>query len=70
MFCPINGRYRFQYRANGEEFRCAEPFSSELSNCPRGNGLTVRFRQCSFPDFGEPFRTHPSVPLLRTNLPL
>ncbi|XP_042145363.1 uncharacterized protein LOC8051363 isoform X3 [Ixodes scapularis] len=55
MFCPINGRYRFQYRANGEEFRCAEPFSSELSNCPRGNGLTVRFRQCSFPDFDVSF---------------
>ncbi|CAN8004115.1 unnamed protein product, partial [Ixodes hexagonus] len=55
VFCPINGRYRFQYRANGEEFRCAEPFSSELSNCPSGNGLTVRFRQCSFPDFDVSF---------------
>lgn len=55
MFCPINGRYRFQYSANGEEFRCAEPYSSELSNCPRGDGLTVRFRQCSFPDFDVSF---------------
>lgn len=54
VFCPINGRYRFQYRANGDEFRCMDPFS-ELSNCPDGNGLTVRFRQCSFPDFDVSF---------------
>ncbi|XP_035228233.1 uncharacterized protein LOC118200379, partial [Stegodyphus dumicola] len=49
LFCPIIGRFRFTYSANRGEFQCDQPFS-ELSNCPNGNGLNVRFRQCSFPE--------------------
>ncbi|XP_076339897.1 uncharacterized protein LOC143240770 isoform X2 [Tachypleus tridentatus] len=54
IFCPINGRYRFTYTANNNEFQCKQSFS-ELSNCPRGNSLDVRFRQCNFPDLDVQF---------------
>ncbi|XP_047477451.1 uncharacterized protein LOC125031053 [Penaeus chinensis] len=50
VFCPINGRYRFTYDVNdGTEstVECPEP-SSELSNCPKGSQLQLRFRRCSF----------------------
>ncbi|KAK7056584.1 hypothetical protein SK128_000487, partial [Halocaridina rubra] len=50
VFCPINGRYRFTYDVNdGTEssIECPEP-SSELSNCPKGSRLQLRFRRCSF----------------------
>ncbi|GIY78196.1 uncharacterized protein CEXT_619671 [Caerostris extrusa] len=54
LFCPISGRFRFTYTANHGEFQCEQPFS-ELSNCPNGNGLNVRFRQCAFPDMSISF---------------
>ncbi|KAF8782355.1 hypothetical protein HNY73_012651 [Argiope bruennichi] len=54
LFCPISGRFRFTYTANHGEFQCEQPFS-ELSNCPNGNGLNVRFRQCAFPDMSIQF---------------
>lgn len=50
VFCPINGRYRFTYDVNdGTEnsIECPEP-SSELSNCPKGSQLQLRFRRCTF----------------------
>lgn len=52
LFCPISGRFRFTYSANHGEFQCEQPYS-ELSNCPNGNGLNVRFRQCAFPDMSK-----------------
>ncbi|GBO32400.1 hypothetical protein AVEN_192405-1 [Araneus ventricosus] len=48
-FCPISGKFRFTYTASNGEFRCDQTMS-ELSNCPDGNTLGVKFRQCSFPD--------------------
>ncbi|KAK8745086.1 hypothetical protein OTU49_000454 [Cherax quadricarinatus] len=50
VFCPINGRFRFTYDVNdGTEssVECPEA-TSELSNCPRGSELQLRFRRCSF----------------------
>ncbi|XP_076347255.1 uncharacterized protein LOC143245154 isoform X2 [Tachypleus tridentatus] len=55
VFCPINGRYRFTYSANNKEFQCNQPFP-ELSNCPHGNGLGVRFQGCNFPDMEVRFQ--------------
>lgn len=49
VLCPIGGKFRFTYTASNGEFRCDQTLS-ELSNCPLGNVLGVRFRQCSFPD--------------------
>jgi len=49
-YCPINGRYVFTYSINdGLESvsECPEPVS-ELSNCPYGFGLGLRFKRCSF----------------------
>lgn len=51
VFCPINGRYRFTYMANNGELHCDQNYS-ELSNCPHGNALGAKFRQCSFPTIG------------------
>ncbi|GFX40863.1 uncharacterized protein TNCV_3760841 [Trichonephila clavipes] len=51
-FCPISGKFRFTYTASNGEFRCDQTMS-ELSNCPVGNTLGVKFRQCSFPDMGQ-----------------
>ncbi|GFY69496.1 uncharacterized protein TNIN_190281 [Trichonephila inaurata madagascariensis] len=53
-FCPISGKFRFTYTASNGEFRCDQTMS-ELSNCPVGNTLGVKFRQCSFPDMGKYF---------------
>nr|XP_045585367.1 uncharacterized protein LOC123747308 [Procambarus clarkii] len=50
VFCPINGRFRLTYDVNdGTEsaVECPEP-TSELSNCPKGSELQLRFRRCSF----------------------
>lgn len=50
VFCPISGRYRFTYDVNdGTEssVECPDP-TSELSNCPKGSELQLRFRRCSF----------------------
>lgn len=52
VFCPINGRFRFAYSANNGEFHCDQQIS-ELSNCPHGNALGVKFRQCNFPSTGK-----------------
>ncbi|XP_055925741.1 uncharacterized protein LOC129957449 [Argiope bruennichi] len=54
-FCPISGKFRFTYTASNGEFRCDQTMS-ELSNCPDGNTLGVKFRQCSFPDMDINFR--------------
>ncbi|KAG7157070.1 hypothetical protein Hamer_G019296 [Homarus americanus] len=50
VFCPISGRFRFTYDVNdGTEssVECPDP-TSELSNCPMGSELQLRFRRCSF----------------------
>ena len=60
-YCPINGRFVFTYSVNdgltdhvsiGENVNeCHEPVS-ELSNCPSGYELGLRFKRCSFGDLG------------------
>ncbi|RWS03145.1 hypothetical protein B4U79_08850, partial [Dinothrombium tinctorium] len=54
VFCPINGRYRFTYIGHNGEFRCDQSFS-DISNCPHGNALGVRFRHCSFANMDTHF---------------
>lgn len=56
-YCPINGRYRYVYNQDdGTEAasECPAP-TSRLSNCPRGNSLTLEFTRCSFEDFEKSF---------------
>lgn len=49
VFCPFNGKYRFDYRSGiNEELQCHDGVS-EMSNCPHGNALNVKFRKCTFP---------------------
>ncbi|KAH7642800.1 hypothetical protein HUG17_9491 [Dermatophagoides farinae] len=55
VFCPFNGRFRFSYIGNNggsstsqqQQMRCDFGYS-EMSNCPHGNALNVKFRKCSF----------------------
>ncbi|KPM09397.1 hypothetical protein QR98_0079310 [Sarcoptes scabiei] len=47
VFCPFNGRFRFTYTGNNGKLRCDSGYS-EMSNCPHGNALNVKFRKCSF----------------------
>ncbi|XP_075680244.1 LOW QUALITY PROTEIN: uncharacterized protein LOC113788835 [Dermatophagoides pteronyssinus] len=54
VFCPFNGRFRFSYvgssnqqQPNQPQMRCEFGYS-EMSNCPHGNALNVKFRKCSF----------------------
>ncbi|XP_045034670.1 uncharacterized protein LOC116936585 [Daphnia magna] len=57
-YCPVNGRFVFTYSVNDgladdhvtvaeNVSGCQEPVS-ELSNCPYGFGLGLRFKRCSF----------------------
>ncbi|XP_074594666.1 uncharacterized protein LOC141850036 [Brevipalpus obovatus] len=48
VFCPIRGRYKITYSADNGKTYC-DKSSSELSNCPIGNELQVRFPKCNFP---------------------
>ena len=48
-FCPFNGRYRFSYFSLNKQTRCDSTLN-ELSNCPHGDAVSVKFRQCSFPN--------------------
>jgi len=43
VFCPFNGRYQFVYKTERKQLSCD---GSELSNCPHGNALGLRFGQC------------------------
>lgn len=52
VFCPFNGRFRFAYSANGGQQNCDMGYS-EMSNCPHGNALNVKFRKCTFPTTGK-----------------
>ena len=62
-YCPVNGRFVFTYSANHDlddhhnlavnvNNECQEPVS-ELSNCPYGFGLGLRFKRCSFGELGN-----------------
>ena len=54
-YCPLNGRYVFTYSVNdgtGKFNECSSPIS-ELSNCPYGFGLGLRFKRCTFGDLGN-----------------
>ena len=49
-YCPINGAYSFTYSINDgieNSLECPDP-SSEISDCPYGFGLNLKFRGCSF----------------------
>lgn len=60
VFCPFNGRFRFSYIGNNggsstsqqQQMRCDFGYS-EMSNCPHGNALNVKFRKCSFQTMGR-----------------
>ena len=43
VFCPFVGRYQFIYKTERKQLSCD---GSELSNCPHGNALGLRFGQC------------------------
>uniref|UniRef100_T1JPT2 Uncharacterized protein n=1 Tax=Tetranychus urticae TaxID=32264 RepID=T1JPT2_TETUR len=50
VFCPINGRYKLTYTTNNGQDQCTSS-PSDISNCPKGNVLSARFRKCqSIPD--------------------
>ena len=54
-YCPINGNYKFTYSINDgteDDLECNEAVS-EASDCPTGYKFDLKFRGCSFPDFGE-----------------
>ena len=54
-YCPINGNYKFTYSINDgteDDLECIEAVS-EASDCPTGYKFDLKFRGCSFPDFGE-----------------
>ena len=62
-YCPVNGRFVFTYSVNDgladdhvnvaeNVNECHEPVS-ELSNCPYGFGLGLRFKRCSFGELGK-----------------
>lgn len=54
-YCPINGNYKFTYSINDgteDDLECNE-LVSEASDCPTGYKFDLRFKGCSFPDFGE-----------------
>lgn len=64
-YCPVNGRFVFTYSVNDgladdhvnvaeNVNECHEPVS-ELSNCPYGFGLGLRFKRCSFGELGKFF---------------
>ena len=51
-FCPFNGEYSFTYSVNDgseRELECASR-ESEVSDCPYGFGLNMRFQDCVFGD--------------------
>ncbi|XP_037088194.1 uncharacterized protein LOC119108672 isoform X1 [Pollicipes pollicipes] len=50
VYCPISGRFSFSYDiADGTDSAAACPGSrSQISNCPYGFGLHLRFSDCSF----------------------
>ena len=63
-YCPINGNYKFTYSINDgteDDLECNEAVS-EASDCPTGYKFDLKFRGCSFPDFGElvGFAIHPT----------
>ena len=54
-YCPINGRFVFTYAIKDSLTdpvnECIAPVS-EISNCPNGFELNLRFQQCSFGSLG------------------
>lgn len=54
QYCPFNGRYRFMLTIDdgGPETTGCDSKNSELDNCPSGSALNLRFRQCTFKDYG------------------
>jgi hypothetical protein len=54
-YCPINGNHKFTYSINDgteDDLECNEA-ESEASDCPTGYKFDLKFRGCSFPNFGE-----------------
>jgi len=56
VHCPLNGDFRFAYSVEGEgggaRIECGEE-QNEAGDCPTGYKFDLRFRGCSFPDFGK-----------------
>ena len=54
-YCPLNGRFKFTYSINDgteDDLECDEPIS-EAGDCPTGYKFDLKFRGCSFPNFGK-----------------
>ena len=49
-YCPINGAYTFTYSVNDgtENSLECQQHTSEISDCPYGFGLNLKFKGCSF----------------------
>ena len=56
-YCPVNGRFRFTYSINDgteDDQECSKGESdSTASDCPSGYKFDLKFKGCSFPDFGK-----------------
>ncbi len=67
VHCPINGDFSFSYSSSGREeggvsLECSSSSSvgdedeegrPEATDCPTGYKFDLKFKGCSFPDFGE-----------------
>lgn len=49
--CHVDGRFALEYILKGAELNCAADSGSEMENCQSSSALTVKFRNCTFPDF-------------------
>ena len=67
VHCPINGDFSFSYSSSGREeggvsLECSSSSSvgdedeegrPEATDCPTGYKFDLKFKGCSFPDFGK-----------------
>ncbi|XP_065573218.1 uncharacterized protein LOC136035380 isoform X2 [Artemia franciscana] len=57
-YCPLNGRFNVRYAVtdgSGSQVECSGT-ESEISNCPYGFGLSLKFRDCRIEDFDLNFQ--------------
>ena len=56
-YCPLNGNFKFTYSINDgteTDLECNESLS-EATDCPSGYKFDLKFRGCSFPNFGKAY---------------
>ncbi|KAL6736603.1 hypothetical protein Aduo_006936 [Ancylostoma duodenale] len=49
--CHVDGRFSLDYSLKGSNLKCEVGTGSEVDNCQSSNSISVKFRNCSFPDF-------------------